>query len=130
MKIKLLDEIKNDLLIDESNLNKKLYLIPLLHSKYLKMYFEYKLKLNKKQKELNQLYKKKYYFYKDGDRLLENQKEIQFNILADEDYSNLNLQVQNLSDLVDILDRTIKKVNNLSFDIKNLISYLTYINGV
>ena len=128
-KEELLDDITKDLFINAENLDTKLYEVPGLHSKYLKQYFNSKLKLNSKKRELNILYKKRYYEIKEESNDLMNQKEIIFNILSDDEYSKLNLEVQALTDLVDILDRTIKKVNNLSFDIKNLVAYLNYQAG-
>ncbi len=128
-KKELLDDIKNDLFLDSINIENKLYEIPSLHAKYLKMFFNTKSKLNLKQKELSILYKEKYNKLKDGDDIL-SAKELIFMIQGDGEYSQLNYEVQVLTDLVDIIDRTVKKVNNLSFDVKNIIDYLKYIQGV
>jgi hypothetical protein len=121
--------IEDDLYLDPTNLEKKLFQIPGLHGKYLGLYFNAKQKLNNLEKKLAVMYKTKYYEYKDGDLVLD-KKEIQFNILGDKEYSDLNFTVNTVSDLVDILDRTVKKVNNMSFDVKNLVAYLEYLQGV
>ena len=121
-KKELMNQIKDDLTLNVSNINTKLYEIPSLHSKYLGLYFNTKSKLNKLERELASLFKQKYQYYKDGDELLD-KKEIQFHIMADEEYSLLNYKVRTAYDMVDILDRTVKKVNNLSFDVKNIIDY-------
>ena len=128
-KKELLDGIKDDLEITPENVQDKLYKIPSLHSKYLGLYFNTKNKLNKKEKELAILFKTKYNMFKEGDEILD-KKEILFHVMADEEYANLNCEVQSITDLVDVLDRTVKKVNTLSFDVKNLIDYLQYISGV
>lgn len=128
-KKELLEMIEKDLAITPQNLESKLYAIPGLHSKYLGIYFNTKTKLAKQEKELAALYKQKWVEYKEGDDLLD-KKEIQFHILADDDYSKLHYQVQVAQDLVDVLDRTVKRVGNLSFDVKNLVAYLQYMQGV
>jgi len=128
-KDELLNEIEDDLNITAENIEKKIYMVSGLHSKYLRHFFNTKYKLNKKQKELNILYKTLYYKIKDDSEEILNQKEIIFNVLGDPEYAQLNFEVQTLIDFVDILDRTVKKVNNLSFDVKNIISWNNYIQG-
>jgi hypothetical protein len=129
-KKELLEHIKKDLELNTDNLETKLYEIPGLHSKYLGLYFNSKTKLAKQEKKLAQLYKEKWTFYKEESDELLDKKEIQFHILADEEYATLNMHVQILTDMVDVLDRTVKKVGNMSFDVKNLIAYLQYMQGV
>ena len=128
-KDELLDEIENDLNITPENIDQKLYSVSSLHAKYLRHFFNTKLKLNKKQKELNLLYKNLYYKIKDNSNELMNQKEIIFNLLANEDYANLNLELETLIDLTDILDRTVKKTNSLSFDVKNIVEWQKFQSG-
>ena len=128
-KDELLKEIEDDLNITPENIEVKMYEVSGLHSKYLRHFFNTKLKLNKKQKELNILYSFLYYKIKDDSDDLMNQKEIIFNIMGNDEYSKLNYEVQVLTDFVDILDRTVKKVNSLSFDVKNIIEYNKYLQG-
>ncbi len=128
-KDELLNQIEDDLKITKDNIETKIYEVSGLHSKYLRHFFNSKSKLLSKKRELHILYKKRYYQIKDESNDLMNQKEILFNIYGDSEYSLLNKEVQALENLVDILDRTVKKVNTLSFDIKNIISYNNYIQG-
>jgi len=128
-KDELLDEIESDLTINQENLDQKLFSVSSLHAKYLRHFFNTKTILNRKQKELNIEYKKLYYKIRDNSSEILNQKEIIFNILGDDDYAQLNFEVEVLIDLVDILDRTVKKVNNLSFDLKNIISWQQFQAG-
>ena len=129
MKIEaLFDEIEEDMNITQMNIQDKLYEVPKLHGKYLRLYFKYKTALIKKQQELDLLYTDKYKKYKNGPELLD-KKEIQFYILSDKEYSELRFKITNLEHIVDILDRTVKKVNGLSFDCKNIVAYLQFISG-
>lgn len=127
----LFEEIKNDLELNVSNLGEKQYKIPNLHSKYLKLYFDQKKLLNTLNAKLSKLYKDKYYYYThDYDYKLENQKEINFHIYSDEEYSTLNLKVDNQKLLVDCLERTLNRVQYMSKDVSNILDYLKYVNGV
>lgn len=54
----LFEEIDNDFNINFENLADKIYKVPALHSKYLRLFFNHKSKLNKYNEELNKLYKK------------------------------------------------------------------------
>lgn len=127
----LLEQINTDFDISHTNLQDKLYEIPKLHAKYLRIFFGEKVKLNKLESNLAELYRNKYYYYKeDCDRLPQSTKEIEFNILADEEYSELNKETKNQAALVEVLDRAVRKAERLSFDVKNIIEYLNYVNGV
>jgi hypothetical protein len=126
-----LKEMEEDFRLTPENIQDKMYTVPNLHSKYLKIFFREKARYNKMDKELNKLYREKYYFYTTKyDKLLENQKEIQFHILSDEEYAELNQKVENQKVLVDCVDRTLKKVSQLTFDIKGIIEYTKYLQGV
>jgi hypothetical protein len=124
----LLKDVDDDLEINSINVQKKLFEIPKLYSKYINIYHLYYKQLLQKRKELDKLYKLKYEEYRDGEQLLD-KKEIFFYILGDDKYSKLKHQVDGLDHLVDILDRTVKRVNSLSFDMRNAIDYLKFIEG-
>jgi hypothetical protein len=113
------------------NIEKKLYKIPQLHSKYLKLYLKAKVKLSKLERELNDLYRKKYHYYSfEYEERLESVKEIQFHILGDEEYSDVKQQLDNQDATVKTLEYAVKKTQQLTYDIKNIIEYTKYINGV
>lgn len=127
----LFTEIENDLTITFDNFQEKSYKIPSYHSKYLKLYFDQKKLLNKTLESLNKLYKDKYYYYtQEYEYKLDNAKEINFHIYSDEEYSKLNLKVENQKLLVDCLERTLRRVQFLAKDISNIQEQLKYMNGV
>lgn len=127
----LFEEIDNDFNINFENLSERIYKVPGLHSKYLRLFFTHKTKLNKYNEELNKLYKQKYYYFtEEYEYKLDNVKEINFHIYSDEEYCKLNTKVENQKVLVDCLDRTLKKVQYLTQDIKNIQNHLNYVNGV
>lgn len=127
----LFEDIDNDFNINLENLGEKMFKVPGLHSKYLRLFFQHKSKLNKYNEELQKLYKAKYYYFtEEYEYKLDNAKEINFHIYSDEDYSKLNLKVENQKLLVDCLDRTLKKVQYLTNDIRNIQEWHKYLAGV
>jgi predicted nucleic acid-binding Zn-ribbon protein len=129
MKKDLFKELEDDLTLTPINLQDKLYEIPKMYNKWQRIYFENKKKLNKKVKELDELYKSKYYYYKDGDRLLDNQKEINFNVISDKEYNALRIEVENLKDLVKVLEQSVDRIGKMSFDVKNIIAWNQFLSG-
>lgn len=129
----LMQTIDEDLTLNANNLQDKLYKIPNYHSKYLRMFFDYKSKLLTAQQKLQLCYKNKYHYYagieKDCYEFTLDKKEIEFHILSDEEYSDLNLKVEKYKLLVDCLDRTLKRVGYMANDVKSIINYLTYMQG-
>lgn len=126
----LMEEINNDLTVNHLNLSEKLFISPNLHSKYLSKYFKAKAKLNKLESELAKLYKERYHYYTfEYHKKLESSKEITFHILGDDTYSQKELDCNNQKLVVDVLDRTLKKIMYLTQDIKTAIEYIKYLNG-
>lgn len=130
----LLTMIDEDLTINHSNLQDKIYKVPNYHSKYLRLYFQYKEKFLKENQKLDKMYRDKYHYYSGtSDNCYEftlDKKEIQFHILSDDEYSEQNLKVEKLKLIVESLDRTLKRVMYLGNDIKSILSYINYLNGV
>jgi len=130
----LMQMIDEDLTLNATNLQDKLYKIPNYHSKYLRLFFDYKNKLLKHKQSLDLCYKSKYHYYagieKDCYEFTLDKKEIEFHILSDKEYSDLNLKVEQYKLIVQCLDLTLKRVQYLSNDCKNVISLLQYYQGV
>lgn len=124
----LFEEIEKDLEINSVNLQEKLFKVPNLHTKYLRMFYSYQKIYLKKKKELNELYTTTYDKYKNGDEILD-KKEIQFYILSDEEYSELKYKVNQLENMIDVLEKTVKRVNNLSFDLRHIIEWVKFQEG-
>lgn len=124
----LFEEIEKDLEINSVNLQEKLFKVPNLHTKYLRMFYNYQKIYLKKKKQLNELYTEIYDKYKNGDEILD-KKEIQFYVLSDKEYSDLKYKVNQLENMIDILEKTVKRVNNLSFDLKHIIEWVKFQEG-
>jgi hypothetical protein len=127
----IIKEVEEDLTITMDNLDKKLYQIPKLHSKYLKYFYEYSKVLITLEKDLKKCYREKYYYYTfEHNKKLENAKEVEFHIISDDDYAPILERRNKAKAIVDVLDRAVNKVDKLSFDVKNIIDYLKYSAGV
>lgn len=128
---KLMDDIELDFNLTFENLTKKMYEVPNLHSKYLRIYLKQKSILHRLEKQASKKYRELFHHYTfDYEVRLSGSKEVEFHIVSDEAYADLNEKVKNQKILVDVLDRVLKKAQQLSFDVKNIMEHLKYINGV
>lgn len=122
-------EIDTDLTLTADNIGDKLYKIPNLHSKYLRLYYQESLVLEKLEAKLARLYKKLFKYYTTEVDYIVKPAQANFFIFGDDKYSEAKFVVSKQKLQVDYLERTLKKVNNLSFDIKNLVEWSVFQNG-
>ena len=120
---KYVDEAEDDFNLDKADLEEKLRNIPNLHSKWLRYFMKQSKVLLQKERDLRDLErtKRKYYLY-DYDYEVK-PTQVQFYIDSDEAYSKKLYQVNLQRHLVDLIERTLKKTTQLSFDLKNLIDF-------
>lgn len=128
--------------IDETNLIGESSKIPLLHSKYYKLYYRASLKATKLRYELRELEKAKTEYY-NGSMAPEDLKErgwkpnplkilrndINKYIESDKDIIELSLRIEYQSSLAKFLEDIIKQINNRNFIIKNMIDLLKFQQG-
>lgn len=128
--IKLLMSQLDDLLkINIKNLDKKLFQIPPIHNKILKLFFKHKMLLQTMNRDLSILFAKKWRHYKyEQDEVLTD-KTCMFFIEGDEEYANKKMELGKQQVLVEYLTKAVDKASKLGFDVKNIIDYLKYLNG-
>lgn len=127
----LLSMIDVDLKLDKTNFESKIYDIPSLYSKYLRLFTIESIKLNKLEKKQALAYRQKYDYYKFEYKVkLDSEKIIDFHITSDSEYLEINSTLKQQKLLVNILESTLKRVNNLGFDVKNIVEFQKYLNGV
>lgn len=138
-----LDEIQklweSDSIVDPDNLHEESIKIPVLHSKYYKIYNnlfllkkieENKLKVLKKQKWLYfsgkadpEIYKENPFDHKvlkpDIDRYMD----------ADEDILKITTKIDYYNVMLDYLESILKIISNRTFQIKNSIEYMRFTAG-
>ena len=126
---KIKKEVDKDLEITQENLDTKIYEIPSLHSKYLRLYYHESLILEKMETALARLYVKKHHYYRHDYDYVIKDSQVSWYIDGDEEFSKRKYQINKQKLQVDFLERTLKKINQLSFDVKNIIEWVKFQSG-
>ena len=107
-----------------NNLDQKLKEIGKLYAIVLKKYKETLYALNKKEIELSNAWVERYSYYKcDYDFQLTN-AEIKNFIDNDIETSQLRLEIKNLKTDTEVLEKHLKNIESLRWDIKTLVEYM------
>lgn len=118
------DKIQKLMEIDPNNIDEKLKEIGKLYSIVLKKYKETLYLLNKKEIELSNTWAERYSYFKcDYDFQLTN-AEIKNFIDNDIETSELRLEVKNLKADCEVLEKHLKNIESLRWDIKTLVEYM------
>lgn len=131
-----------DCKIDETNLVRESARIPLLHSKYYKLYHRSALKAIKLRYELKEMegikieyYSgtldqetlKKYGWVQFGDKLIKS--AVDRKVETDKDIAVLSLKIEYQSSIAKFLEDVIKQINTRNFVIKNMIDMIRFQSG-
>jgi hypothetical protein len=141
------DELKNmikkDLEIDQTALDAESSRTPQIHNKYLVMYMDEKLKLKRMENELSVLRRNKWLYY--TGRMSKEELDqfgwepFELNILKNEadqmiesdfDYIKASEKVNFQSERVNYLEDVVKIVNNRQWQIRSIIDWLKFTQGV
>lgn len=107
-----------------NNLDQKLKEIGKLYAIVLKKYKETLYALNKKEVELSNVWAERYSYYKcDYDFQLTN-AEIKNFIDNDIETSQLRLEIKNLKTDTEVLEKHLKNIESLRWDIKTLVEFM------
>ena len=138
------DEIQamweQDSKIDPVELDTASLSIPTLHSKYFKIFSDYRFKKKQAALNLKQLTRRKFEYYT-GKADAEDYKENPFDlkilksdlpmyIESDPEIKELQLKIDMYDIIIEYLDGVIKMISNRSYQIKNAIQWKTYIDGI
>jgi hypothetical protein len=132
---------QQDCFIDRTSLEQESLKIPLLHSKYYKIYLREKIQLKAEEGEYDQFYKIKHEYYtgklsqedlaqygwEPFQFILKGDLSIYLN--SDKDLITKLLKLQVQREKVDFLESIIKTINNRGFLIKNAIDFIKFSNG-
>jgi len=129
--ISFYQEIENeDTQLNEENFQSKLMTIPNLHSKWLKFcYGEINVML-KMEYSLKKLYRQKYKYYLTEYEVEIKPNHINFFIESDKEYSKYLYKTNVQKKKVEYLEKVVKKINSLSFDIQNIVKWQMFKMGV
>ena len=131
---------KKDSVIDQVMLDEASLKIPQLHQKYLVLLNEFNLLRKRKRQELKRLEHKKYLYYsgKAPPEAYEDQpfpykvlkNEVPGWIEVDEDVQNIDLKIEYYCVILNTLNEILKQVNQMSFNIKNVIEWRRFAGGI
>jgi hypothetical protein len=133
------DAIASDLKIDRFNLVDEASRTPQLFSKYLSIYMEEKMKLRKLKRKSYELYVDRREFYlghKTHDKYVEEpwdktvlRQDVSIYLDADSKVQDLNDRIVFQEAIVDMLERTLKEINNRNYTIKSMIDVIRFESG-
>jgi hypothetical protein len=141
-----LDEIiamwQEDAEIDTASLGRESLKIPVLHSKYLKFYYEERRRLKAYQLKNDSIYlnKNQYYAGKMSQEDLKEQgwepfqlsllkAEVSMYVQGDREIITSNVKIISQKEKIDILQEIIKCINQRSFQLKGAMDWLQFTNG-
>jgi len=138
----LQEQVQNDLKMDETNLSLESIKTPQLHNKYLNIYLDTKLILERKQNEFNRLRRLKWEYYtgKMDAEVLEHmgwepfdlkilKQDIAIYMDGDDDLIALQEQVRYYKEICAYLDATVKEVTYRHNKIRNAIDWKKFLGG-
>lgn len=135
--------IKKDLEIDQTALDAESSRTPQIHNKYLVMFMDEKLKLKRMENELSVLRRNKWLYY--TGRMSKEELDhhgwepFELNILkneadqmieSDNDYIKASEKVNFQQEKVNYLEDVVKIVNNRQWQIRSIIDWLKFTQGV
>jgi hypothetical protein len=135
--------IKKDLEIDQTALDTESSRTPQIHNKYLVMFMDERLRLNRLENELAVLRRNKWLYY--TGRMSKEELDLlgwepfELNILkneadqmieSDSEYIKAHEKIQFQSEKVKYLEDVIKIVNNRQWQIRSIIDWLKFTQGV
>lgn len=138
------EEWKNDSIIDDIDVDKSSMNVPKLHAKYLYELSNYKLKLIKHESEYLRLRSLKSKYYR-GQLDKETLKELEWDqyqgpkllktdlndvIDGDEDIIKIRTKIEYINVAISTLEAIMKSIYGRSFDIKNIIDYRKFNQGM
>ena len=142
MKLEEIESLwEQDSKIDRTDLDNESLKIPMLHSKYYKIYLREKIQLKSEELEYKQFYKLKHEYYngKLSQEDLKNlgwepfqfvlKNDLQVYIDADKDVITKLLKLQVQREKVELLESIIKTLNGRGFLIKNAIDFIRFTSG-
>lgn len=135
----LLTMVKEDLKIDQDNLQQASIDTPILHNKYYQYYLFERAKLRRLVQKQKTLIRDKWEFYT-GKAPPEKYKDKEFSLKllkqdvdryidADQEYQELEEKIALQNDRVEFLKETISMIANRTWQVKNIIEALKYYHG-
>ena len=143
-----LDEIQNmweqDCGIDDNYLGEAATTTPKLHSKYIRLLIDAKLKHSKLNSDYNQLRKTKFRYYR-GEMTRQELAELQWEqyqgvkplknemdeiLTGDTDLNNIHIKIEYITAMIYLLESILGQIRSRDFQIKNGIEWKKFLAGM
>jgi hypothetical protein len=129
------DSVIDDVMLDSASIK-----IPQLHSKYLTLHNEYTLLLKKARQEQNRIIHLRTLYYS-GRGTPDMYEDSPFNykliksevpswVAVDETVNKIEMKVALYETTLNTLSEILKQIHQMSFNIKNIITWRTFVGGV
>ena len=129
------DSVIDDVMLDSASMK-----IPQLHAKYLTLHNEYNLLLKKGKQEMNKIIHLRTLYYS-GRGTPEMYEDTPFNhkliksevpswVAVDEFVNKVEMKVALYETTLNTISEILKQVHQMSFNIKNIITWRTFVGGV
>ena len=129
------DSVIDDVMLDQASLK-----IPQLHQKYLSLLSEFTLLLKKAQQQLKTAQHMKFLYYSGKAKPEEyEEKPFPYKVLKgeawswvniDEDIQKIEMKIEYYNTVLRTLEEILKQVHQMSYNIKNMIQWRTFVGGV
>ena len=129
------DSVIDDVLLDEASIK-----IPRLHAKYLSLHNEFSLLNKRATQELKTLTHKKTLYYSGKDLPEEYEKEpfpykvMKSDVLSwvavDEQIQKVEMKLHYYDTVLNCVTEILKQIHQMSYNIKNLITWRQFVNGI
>jgi hypothetical protein len=120
----LQEEVKRDVVFDESNVSNTIVKVPQLHTKYMNLLHQMQLQVIITENKYNKIYRKKYMYYRDDfEILLKGKDEIKLMVDSDEELVAVRSILQYEKTICEYLEGVVKQISGFSFLIRDFIEY-------
>ena len=128
------DSIIDDVLLDEASLK-----IPQLHAKYLSLHNEYSLLIKKASHELKTLHHKKTLYYSGKAPPEDYDEPFPYKVMksdvvswvaVDESIQKVEMKLHYYDTVLNCVSEILKQIHQMSYNIKNMIEWRRFTNGI
>lgn len=124
------NKIDESLTLMTHNIDKKIYEAPNVHNEILRRLTIERNILQKLENEYNKTFAELFQYYRyDYELKLDNKDVVIFYIKKDPKFLEINDKFNSQKLLVDTIEKWMKKAQNTTFEIKNIIEYLKWSSG-
>ena len=128
--ISLQKRVLIDLKLTPDNVQQKILELPIIYTKYKKLYLEQRRLLKNINNDIKRTRAKRYHYYKfDGDFRLDNATEINIFVDGDDELCEINLILDNQDAIVEFLKETVSNITKMSYLIRSYVDLEKLRNG-